>query len=61
MRERSGEPARLWIEGWIRTDMDRLHRRLSPDCVHVSPFGRLEDLEPPVATVAEDSLDDSGS
>jgi ketosteroid isomerase-like protein len=37
--------ARGWIEAWIRMDIDWLRRRLTPDFVHVSPFGRLEGRE----------------
>jgi hypothetical protein len=40
--ERSAELARGWIEAWIRMDLDWLGQKLSPDFVHVSPFGRLE-------------------
>jgi ketosteroid isomerase-like protein len=51
MEERSAELAVLWIEAWIRMDMDWLRRRLAPDFVHVSPFGRFEDRESYLAAV----------
>ena len=43
--------ARGWIEAWNRMDMDWLRRRLAPDFVHVSPFGRLEGRDHYLATV----------
>ncbi len=49
--KRSAELARGWIEAWIRMDLDWLRRRLAPDFVHVSPFGRFEDRESYLATV----------
>jgi hypothetical protein len=51
MRERSAELAVLWIEAWIKMDMEWLRQRLAPDFVHVSPFGRLEGRESYLATV----------
>ena len=52
MKERgAGELAELWIEAWIKMDMDWLRRRLAPDFVHVSPFGRLEGRETYLAAV----------
>ena len=44
-KERSAELAVLWIEAWIRMDMEWLRQHLAPDFVHVSPFGRFEDRE----------------
>lgn len=49
--ERSAELAVGWIEAWINFDMEWLRRRLAPDFVHVSPFGRLEGRESYLATV----------
>lgn len=49
--ERSAELARLWIQAWVRMDMAWLRRRLAPDFVHVSPFGRLEGRDYYLATV----------
>ena len=40
-----------WIEAWIRMDMDWLRQRLSPDFVHISPFGTLEGREHYLETV----------
>lgn len=51
MRERSRELAALWIDAWIKMDMDWLRRRLAPDFVHISPFGRLEGRDSYLATV----------
>ncbi len=51
MDERSAELAVLWIEAWIRMDMNWLRQRLAPDFVHVSPFGRFEDRESYLAAV----------
>ena len=51
MKERSAELAVLWIEAWIKMDMEWLRQRLAPDFVHVSPFGRFEDRESYLATV----------
>jgi len=45
LEERSAELAMLWIEAWKKMDMDWLRRQLSPDFVHISPFGRFEDRE----------------
>ena len=44
--ERTAELARGWIEAWIRMDMEWLRKKLAPDFVHTSPFGRLEGREP---------------
>lgn len=49
--ERSTELAVLWIESWIKMDMDWLRANLAPDFVHVSPFGRLEGRDPYLAAV----------
>ncbi len=49
--ERSAALARGWIEAWIRMDLDWLRRRLAPDFIHVSPFGRFEDREAYLAAV----------
>jgi ketosteroid isomerase-like protein len=49
--EISAELAKGWIEAWIRMDMEWLHRHLSPDFVHVSPFGRLEGRDKYLETV----------
>jgi hypothetical protein len=43
--ERSAELAVLWIESWVRMDMDWLRQQLAPDFVHTSPFGRFEDRD----------------
>ena len=51
MKERSAELATRWIEAWIKMDMQWLRRRLAPDFVHVSPFGRLEGRDSYLATV----------
>ena len=51
MKERSAELAVLWIEAWIKMDMEWLRQRLAPDFVHVSPFGRFEDRESYLAAV----------
>ncbi len=51
MKERSAELAVLWIEAWIKMDMQWLRQRLAPDFVHVSPFGRFEDRESYLAAV----------
>jgi len=51
MKERSAELAVLWIEAWIKMDMEWLRERLAPDFVHVSPFGRFEDRESYLAAV----------
>ena len=51
MRERTAELATLWIEAWIKMDMQWLRRHLAPDFVHVSPFGRLEGRESYLETV----------
>lgn len=40
-----------WIEAWIRVDMGWLRRRLAPDFVHTSPFGRLEGRDAYLAAV----------
>lgn len=50
-KERSADLAVLWIEAWIKMDMDWLRRHLAPDFVHVSPFGRLEGREHYLETV----------
>lgn len=39
--ERSAELAVLWIEAWNKMDLEWLRRRLAPDFVHVSPFGKF--------------------
>lgn len=49
--ERSAELARGWIEAWIRMDLEWLRRRLAPDFIHVSPFGRFEDRDSYLAAV----------
>lgn len=49
--ERSAELARGWIEAWIRMDLEWLEQKLSPDFVHVSPFGRLEGRDHYLETV----------
>ena len=51
MKERSAKLAVLWIEAWIKMDMEWLRQRLAPDFVHVSPFGRFEDRESYLAAV----------
>jgi ketosteroid isomerase-like protein len=51
MKERSAELAVLWIEAWIKMDMEWLRQRLAPDFVHVSPFGRFEDRQSYLAAV----------
>ena len=51
MSERSAELAIGWIEAWSRMDMEWLRRRLAPDFVHVSPFGRFDDRESYLAAV----------
>lgn len=51
MTERSAELARLWIESWIKMDLDWLRSNLAADFVHVSPFGRLEGREPYLTAV----------
>lgn len=51
MQERSAELAVLWIEAWIKMDMEWLRQRLAPDFVHISPFGRLEGRDSYLATV----------
>jgi hypothetical protein len=51
MTERSAALARLWIEAWIRMDMQWLREHLADDFVHTSPFGRLEGREHYLATV----------
>lgn len=51
MKERSAELAVGWIEAWIKMDMEWLRRRLAPDFVHISPFGRFEDRESYLAAV----------
>jgi hypothetical protein len=51
VKERSAELAVLWIEAWIKMDMEWLRQRLAPDFVHVSPFGRFEDRESYLAAV----------
>jgi hypothetical protein len=43
--EKSAELARLWIESWVKMDMDWLRRNLATDFAHISPFGRLEGRE----------------
>ena len=48
---RTAEMARLWIESWIRMDIDWLRENLAEDFVHTSPFGRLEGREHYLATV----------
>ncbi len=50
-KERSAELAVLWIEAWIKMDMEWLRERLAPDFVHLSPFGRLEGREAYLAAV----------
>lgn len=47
----SADLAVQWIEAWVRMDLEWLRRRLAPDFVHVSPFGRLEGREHYLATV----------
>lgn len=47
----SAELARGWIEAWIRMDLHWLRRRLAPDLVHVSPFGRFDDRESYLAAI----------
>lgn len=42
MNERSAELAVLWIEAWIKMDIEWLRQWLAPASVHVSPFGRFE-------------------
>ncbi len=49
--EQSAELARGWIEAWIRMDLGWLRRHLSPDFVHISPFGRFDDRESYLAAV----------
>jgi len=51
MKESSAELAAGWIEAWQRMDLDWLRRRLAPDFVHESPFGRFEDRESYLAAV----------
>lgn len=51
MKERSAELAVGWIEAWIRMDIKWLRRRLAPDFVHVSPFGRFDDRETYLAAI----------
>jgi len=51
-KDRSAELAVLWIEAWIKMDMDWLRQWLAPDFVHVSPFGRFEGRESYLAAVA---------
>lgn len=43
--ERTAELATGWIGAWKGMDMAWLRRKLAPDFVHVSPFGRFEDRE----------------
>ncbi len=50
-KERSAELAVLWIEAWIKMDLEWLRQRLAPDFVHVSPFGRFEGRESYLAAV----------
>ncbi|MGD8869301.1 MAG: nuclear transport factor 2 family protein [Gemmatimonadales bacterium] len=49
--ERSAELAVLWIEAWIKMDMEWLRQHLAPDFIHVSPFGKLEGRDSYLATV----------
>jgi ketosteroid isomerase-like protein len=51
MKERSAELAVLWIEAWIKMDIDWLRQRLAPDFIHVSPFGRFEGRDSYLAAV----------
>ena len=51
MTERSAELAVLWIEAWIKMDMEWLRQRLAPDFIHVSPFGKLEGRDSYLAAV----------
>jgi hypothetical protein len=51
MKEGSAELAVLWIEAWIKMDMEWLRQRLAPDFVHISPFGRFEDRDSYLAAV----------
>lgn len=51
MKERSAELAVLWIEAWIKMDMEWLRQHLAPDFVHVSPFGRFTNRESYLAAV----------
>ena len=41
----------LWLEAWIKMDLEWLRQPLAPDFVHVSPLGRLEGRESHLATV----------
>lgn len=50
-KERSAELAVLWIEAWIKMDIEWLRQRLAPDFVHISPFGRFEDRDSYLAAV----------
>jgi ketosteroid isomerase-like protein len=50
-KERSAELAVGWIEAWIRMDLAWLRERLTPDFVHISPFGKLEGRDHYLATV----------
>lgn len=43
--ERAAALAAGWFEAWSRYDMEWLRRRLAPDFVHLSPFGRFDDRE----------------
>lgn len=49
--ERSAELAVGWIEAWMRMDIEWLKKRLAPDFVHTSPFGRLEGRDAYLETV----------
>lgn len=40
-----------WITAWKSFDMDWLRKHLSPDFVHVSPFGRFEDRDTYLAAI----------
>lgn len=43
MSESPADLARLWLRAWDKHDLGLL--RLTPDFVHVSPFGRFEGAE----------------
>ncbi len=51
MKQDSTTLARGWIEAWVRMDMDWLRKRLAPDFVHVSPFGRFDDRDSYLAAI----------
>ena len=51
LHNNSAELATGWIEAWIRMDLEWLRKRLAPDFVHISPFGRLEGRDHYLETV----------